>query len=237
MPTASAVSQRKCVLIIGGDAQRASRLRHILAQYGYEAVVSPTLDGAITGLGEGAAVGLVWLGDNIAAQEFSPLRTGRLLWPGAPILCATNSASEEERCRMLAAGAHVVLTQESGMSEIGATFRALISMLSEATTEELFNGCYSVDHRTRVLTRLDVTPARDVVLPLMQHALFCALAGSAGKTVPYAIIDRRVWKRLMTGCEPTRRKLVGRLEASLDCVGGLRLLVDARAGLRMELEK
>jgi len=116
-------------------------------------------------------------------------------WTVAPILVLSARHSEQEKVRLLDAGADDYLTKPFGPSELLARVRALVrrSRLPAAGSapEPLRAGDVTIDLAQRVVTRGGVL----VHLTPIEWALLRTLIGDAGRTLTHSQLFAAVWRR------------------------------------------
>jgi two-component system KDP operon response regulator KdpE len=181
------------VLVVDDEPQIRRTLRNLLGEHGVRVVEAATgregLDAAAM-VSPDVVVLDVGLPDMLGDVVCRELR----VWTAVPVLVLSARHSEQEKIRLLDAGADDYLTKPFGPGELLARIRALVRRSQGATmtpSEPLRIGDVVVDLLRRTVTRAGVL----VHLTPIEWELLRTLVAHAGRTLTHKQLFDAVWRR------------------------------------------
>ncbi len=194
-PPAAPAPAPPAVLVVDDEPQIRHAVRHVLEELGatvYEAATGRDALDTAAARGPDLIVLDLGLPDMDGATVTRELRA----WSPAPILVLSARHSEQEKIRLLDAGADDYLTKPFGPGELAARVRAQLrrANMRAAGGNELATlraGDLVVDFHRRVATRA----GRSLGLTPIEWGILRTLAAQAGRTLTHKQIFDAVWAR------------------------------------------
>ena len=187
------------VLVVDDEAPIRRAVRHALAEQ------APPIAGRVAEAATGAAAlahaaaerpALVVLDLGLPDMDGAAVTRELRAWSPAPVLVLSARHSEQEKVRLLDAGADDYLTKPFGPGELAARVRAQLrraNMRAAGGTElaPLKAGDLVIDFHRRVATR----GGRPLGLTPIEWGILRTLAAEAGRTLTHKQIFDAVWAR------------------------------------------
>ncbi|WP_133501450.1 response regulator [Cognatilysobacter terrigena] len=199
-------------LVIDDEPQIRRFLDISLRAQGYVVLAAATADDGLAQLAtDGADVVILDLGlpDRDGVEVLRDLRQ----WSSVPVLVLTARGDEDEKVKLLDAGANDYVTKPFGIRELMARLRALRRMQATADDEPAVydDGELRIDPVRREVLRGGVA----LSLTRKEYALLTLLVRHAGRVVTQPQLLREVWGPTHQGDTHYLRILVGKLRQKL----------------------
>ena len=200
------------ILVIDDEPQIRRFLDISLRAQGYVVLAAATADDGLAQLAtDGADVVVLDLGlpDRDGVEVLRDLRQ----WSSVPVLVLTARGDEDEKVKLLDAGANDYVTKPFGIRELMARLRALRRMQATADGEPAVydDGELRIDPLRREVRRGGVA----LSLTRKEYALLTLLVRHAGRVVTQPQLLREVWGPTHQGDTHYLRILVGKLRQKL----------------------
>lgn len=178
------------ILVVDDEPQIRRFLEISLRSQGYRVELA---DNGAAGLAALAAHGadLVILDMGLPDQDGGDVLATLRTWSNVPVLVLTVRSSEDEKVRLLDAGANDYVTKPFGIQELMARIRALlrISTRAEGRAPQFDDGHLHIDLARRQVA-LDGQP---LALARKEYALLELLLRHAGRVVTQPQVLRELW--------------------------------------------
>ena len=205
-------TERGCILVIDDEFQIRRFLRISLASQGFDVLEAASAEEGLS-LARTHQPDLVLLDLGLPDMDgFDTLQALRT-WSTVPVLVVSVRSSEEEKVRLLEAGAHDYVTKPFGIRELLARIRVNLRERLERSSERPAFALHGLtfdmaDHRvSREGVQIHLTPKEFAVLE--------QLVDASGRVVTQAGLLRDVWGPVHEHDSHYLRVVVGRLRAKL----------------------
>lgn len=229
-------AQSARVLVVDDEAQIRRFLDISLRAQGHRVHAVATGEAGLAHLAtEGADVVILDLGlpDRDGLDVLRELRQ----WSRVPVIVLTARGDEEEKVRVLDAGAHDYVTKPFGIKELMARIRALLRLQDAGggDTAVYDDGVLRIDPARREV----LLDGRPLTLSRKEYALLSLLARHAGRVVTQPQLLRDVWGPTHQHDTHYLRILVGKLRQKLgdDAAQPRWIITEPGVGLRMRSDR
>ena len=226
----------RTVLIIDDEPKIRAALRQALADEA-ETILEASTGRAAVSMGESNRPDLVILDLGLPDMDGSEVCAAIRSWSGAPILVLSARADEQEKARLLEAGADDYVTKPFSTIELRARVRALTRRAGMKPTSgsdaPLATGDLVIDTARRIITRAGAV----VHLTPTEWSLLRVLVMNAGKPVTHQQLFRAVWGNSSGDVQLYVRVYVAHLRRKLehDSYRPQMILTEPGVGYRFEL--
>lgn len=219
------------ILVIEDEAPMRRFLRVSLSSNGYRVVEAQT---GQDGLAEAAARNpdLVLLDLGLPDQDGLTVAERLREWTSTPIIVISARGREEDKIKVLDAGANDYVTKPFGIGELLARIRVALRHKTDSSGSSQFSsGDLCVDlARRQVLVR-----EREVHLTPIEYKLLTTLITHAGRVVTHRQLLREVWGAHSSEQTQYLRVYMGQLRHKLEAVPSrpVHLLTEPGVGYRL----
>lgn len=234
--SASTPAPDATVLVVDDDAPIRRAVRHVLTELGVDVLEAGTGEEALA-LAAARGPALVVLDLGLPGLDGEAVTRDLRGWCTAPILVLSARHGEQEKVRLLDAGADDYLTKPFAPAELAARVRAHLrrARLAGAAPdgpEPLVDGPLTVDFRRRVATR-DGAPLH---LTPIEWGILRALAAEPGRTLTQKQLFDAVWRRPFGNAGQYLRVHVTNLRRKVERVASAPRLIVTEPGVGYRFE-
>jgi len=205
------------VLILDDDLLCASRLGHELRRHGVSVVTAPSVDLVAAVAKDSSVTAIVWGIPRMKPHHEVQLRLLRASGLRMPLLVLLQSASEDERCAILAAGADACALKSLGDAEVSSLVRAAARRRGWESALHFAENTYVLDRELKRVSRCAPESGHWVTLHGKEYELVRLLVENFGSMVPHSQIDLCIWGHEVLAM--TRYRLVRRSRARIIPIG------------------
>lgn len=224
-------TERACILVIDDEFQIRRFLRISLASQGFEVLEAANAEAGLA-LARAHTPDLVLL--DLGLPDMDGLRALQALrqWSSVPVLVVSVRSAEEEKVRLLEAGANDYVTKPFGIRELLARIRVNLRERLERDSERpalQYHGL-TFDFAAHRVLRGD----EQVHLTPKEYAVLKLLVDASGRVVTQTHLLREVWGPVHEHDSHYLRIVIGRLRAKLgdDPAAPRLLMTEAGIGYR-----
>jgi two-component system KDP operon response regulator KdpE len=192
MANAAGGANAALVLVVEDEPQMLRFLRASLETHGYRIVESSTgSDGLAQAAGRNPDIILLDLG----LPDLDGLEVTRRLreWTKTPIIVLSARGRDEDKIKVLDAGADDYLTKPFSVGELLARIRVALRRLADAASGKQEPAFVLDDLRVDLANRQVLVGEREVHLTPTEYKLLCTLIKHAGRVVTHSQLLTQVW--------------------------------------------